>query len=65
MCGFITGPYQPEKLSSFIRLGCKGKELVRKLANLFEGSAGGADINCDEEVDLEDLAELVNNWLAD
>jgi hypothetical protein len=28
------------------------------------GQCGGADFNCDEEVGLEDLAELVNNWLA-
>jgi len=28
------------------------------------GQCGGADLDCDEEVGLGDLAEVVNNWLA-
>jgi hypothetical protein len=29
------------------------------------GQCGGADFDCNEEVGVEDLAELVNNWLAE
>jgi hypothetical protein len=29
------------------------------------GLCGGVDLDCDEEVGLEDLAEFVNNWLAE
>jgi hypothetical protein len=29
------------------------------------GLCGGADFDCNEEVGIEDLAELVNNWLAE
>jgi hypothetical protein len=63
--GFGSGPYYLGDIQSDGKVNMRDlAKFAQKWLNSNCGYCGGADFDCDDEVSIEDLEILIDNWLA-